>query len=265
MKKFFRKHLTLKMQEAFPDYCENTVGYLIGVDNKYDRILFTKIDYAPINPGVTSHFEGRLYVSGKPVSLGDPDHFTNEGFTLSYYPQRKMWVSFHSYIPTNYLHDRYHLLSEKHGKFWRHNEEDTDYHSFYGIDRNHRIEFVVNSKALENFSLQKMVLDFEAMGADGRFLNSTFERVEIKSPFMEEDRTIDLREASVEDLSDIYSDDETESRVLFENGKLIIPDISSENFPVEGKYVRIVFTLTSNDQELYTRLVASFTENWVTD
>ena len=265
MKKFFRKHLTLKMQEAFPDYCENTVGYIIGVDNKYDRILFTKIDYAPINPGVTRHIEGRLYVSGKPVSLGDPNHFTNEGFTLSYYPQRKMWVSFHSYIPTNYLHDRYHLLSEKHGKFWRHNEEDTDYHSFYGIDRNHRVEFVVNSKALENFSLQKMVLDFEAMGADGRFLNSTFERVEIKSPFMEEDRTIDLREASVEDLSDIYSDDETESRVLFENGKLIIPDISSENFPVEGKYVRIVFTLTSNDQELYTRLVASFTENWVTD
>ena len=264
MKKFFRENLTLKIQEAFPDYCENTVGYVIGIDNKYDRILFTKIDYSPIRPSVTRNLNGRLYVDGKPVSLGDPDHFKNEGFTLSYYPQRKMWVSFHSYIPTNYLHDRYNLLSEKDGKFWRHNEE-TDYHSFYGIDRHHKIEFVVSSKALENFSLEKLVLDFEAKGSDGRFLNSAFERVEIRSPFMNEDRTIDLREADVDDLTDIYSVDETESRILFENGKLIIPDISSEDFPIEGKYVSVIFTLTSNDQELYTRLVASFTENWVTD
>ncbi len=117
----------------------NGVGYLTAFDVENNRFLITKRDYDLVSPekfkGSTADIESlvesenlevgdilinltdqRFYevATMSPVILSSPLELTNtlvfypKGFTLSYNVFTKNFVSFHSYIPTNYfsLHTR---------------------------------------------------------------------------------------------------------------------------------------------------------------
>lgn len=72
---YYRDNFDISVDTEFDNPLNNR-GYVCGFDGDLNRFLIT-----------------RLY----------SDEEVNKSFTLSYYPQREQWVSFHSYLPNNYL------------------------------------------------------------------------------------------------------------------------------------------------------------------
>ena len=91
VRQFMKNNLKLKGdQEKYivDQKYDKGIGYAIGYDYKFERILITKKDYE----------------DGKDVS-----------WTLSYDPAEKTWVSFHSYTPHLYMYNRFGIYTEHEG------------------------------------------------------------------------------------------------------------------------------------------------------
>lgn len=106
METFFRQYLNFcNKDDCSFEQKDNTPHFAFGVDNRYNRLLFTKVD--------------------------------KEGsYTLSYDIGAKRWVSFHSYIPQEYHNDRNMLYTIKDNKLYKHDVYDkftTYYGEFKGI------------------------------------------------------------------------------------------------------------------------------------
>lgn len=83
--------------------------------------------------------------------INDNYWFKENGWTLSYYPDNKSWVSRHSYVSPWYFYNSEAFFSfESHAnasapdtfKIWRHNS--TNGVQFYGTNYNYEFEFVIN-------------------------------------------------------------------------------------------------------------------------
>lgn len=132
MNSFLKEHLPYKILDYFPekkikvndetitvpgiDIDNNYTGVgLHGVyDNRYDRIIFTKLDYVPLSKDIKLNpYTQEFYIetiennkaSKKIVELEDPLYFCNKSFTLSYNFNTASWISFHSYLPDYYIAD----------------------------------------------------------------------------------------------------------------------------------------------------------------
>lgn len=116
MNRFFTDHLAFEILRYFPDVNidNNFTGVgLHGVyDSKFDRIIFTKLDYIPIDKDVRYDSTLQQYyvedtISGitlrTQVYLTDPDYFCNKSWTISFNMNTKSWVSFHTYLPNFYI------------------------------------------------------------------------------------------------------------------------------------------------------------------
>lgn len=101
MESFFKQYLSFCNSDACSfEQKENTPHFAFGLDNRYNRILFTKVD--------------------------------KEGsYTLSYDISSKRWISFHSYIPQEYHNDRNMLYTIKNNKLYKHDVYD-EFTTYYG-------------------------------------------------------------------------------------------------------------------------------------
>jgi hypothetical protein len=81
-------------------------------DSVYDRVIITKIDYAPKSNNILyDPIEQSFYINNivngltirQDISLSDEEYFCNVSWTLSFNMNTKSWVSFHSYIPNFYI------------------------------------------------------------------------------------------------------------------------------------------------------------------
>jgi hypothetical protein len=106
METFFRQYLNFcNKDDCSFEQKDNTPHFAFGVDNRYNRLLFTKVD-------------------------------KQGSYTLSYDINYKRWVSFHSYIPQEYHNDRNMLYTIKNNKLYKHDVYDkftTYYEEFKGI------------------------------------------------------------------------------------------------------------------------------------
>lgn len=164
---FLQENMYFKLLEKFPDFkhVDNKsslgIGYSIGVDHKHNRFLFTKVDY-DVHEGVDMVYEdGCLKVDGHPVKMGDPKHFCNKSFTLSYHPTTQQWVSFHSYVPKLYAWDRFNMFSFNSEGMHLHNVKGS-FQNFYGERFPFTVEFPVRSQQGDAFETEAFVLDTEA-------------------------------------------------------------------------------------------------------
>jgi hypothetical protein len=131
MNNFFTNHLAFEILRYFPskdvmvngklvtipgvDVDNNFTGIgLHGVyDNRYERIIITKLDYIPVDPAVKYDYITKEFYIEEPivgsaplrtiVSLQDPDYFCNKSWSVSYNFNTQSWISFHSYIPNFYI------------------------------------------------------------------------------------------------------------------------------------------------------------------
>jgi hypothetical protein len=104
---FDLKQSAINEQESI-DKPFNSIGYLVTYDEDNERLLITR------------HFNGEY-----------------DGYTISYYPKYKIFVSFHDYLPSMYLHNREGLYkiynseycNSKYGLYKMNNS--TTYGNFY--------------------------------------------------------------------------------------------------------------------------------------
>lgn len=107
------------------------IGYLSTYDTRYERVLITKRDYFIIEEqfsrlvesttpmaGVLSYnpVTGIFYNGLDKLRLSNKDFFENKSWTISYKfksgeGKRFPWSSWHSYIPTYYIHSQNNLYS----------------------------------------------------------------------------------------------------------------------------------------------------------
>jgi hypothetical protein len=138
-KLFLTNNLPFQLKEFFPDYdIDNNfkgVGLHGTYDNKYNRVLITKLDYKPIINGITYNSSTDVFSLGDvEIELGDPDYFCDISFTISYSFISKSWISFHSYLPHYYIGgiSTFHTGRNDLGSAWLHNLSEATYNTFYG-------------------------------------------------------------------------------------------------------------------------------------
>ena len=106
MSNFFKTYLPFCTHNGCRfEQTEGTNYYSIGIDPRFSRILFTKAD-------------------------GD------YSYTLSFNYKKRIWSSFHSYIPQEYINDRNDMYSLHDNGIWKHDVYDkftTYYDEYFGV------------------------------------------------------------------------------------------------------------------------------------
>lgn len=138
---FFKENLYFCKELCLDENQEGETHFSIGWDPRYDRLLLTKHD----------------------ADEGD-------SWTLSYYPMLKSWISYHSYIPQDYLWDRDNFYSFKDGQIWKHHVSDT-YQNFYGEQFPFLVQGTLVSETIKCFRAQSMdVFTFAEKAEGGGFI-----------------------------------------------------------------------------------------------
>jgi hypothetical protein len=116
MNRFFVEHLPFMINNNFPEV--NIDNHFKGIglhgvyDAVYDRVIITKLDYAPKSNNILyDPVEQEFYINNvvngltirQNVSVSDERYFCNVSWTLSFNMNTKSWISFHSYIPNWYV------------------------------------------------------------------------------------------------------------------------------------------------------------------
>lgn len=175
IRNFLKEHLDLELHKQFPNY-KNVdevagVGYKMAFDHRFNKLIFTKIDYKAKHPEtLTLHNdEGfRLKSNGLAVNLTDTTHFEDISFTLSFDPNEKAWISFHTYFPDGYGYDRDHFYSIKDGEFWKHGDKYGDFQTFFGDYHPHVIEYVSKQPNMLSTTFKYLEMEVEASEFDGK-------------------------------------------------------------------------------------------------
>ena len=101
-----------------------------------------------------------------PVSFSDDRFFRNRSVTLSYSPDTKEFVAFHSYLPLIYMRDKNTFFSaEGPGTVWRHNADNVL--TFYGRKYPMIIEGVDNTRPAQDKYTDFLAFFTEAIRFDG--------------------------------------------------------------------------------------------------
>lgn len=129
MRSFFREYFDFCSTGCRDEKTPNGIGYIVGWDNRHNRILFTKQD-------------------------------GEYSWTVSYDPGRNVWISFHDYIPQFYIWNRHDLYSFKNGSFWKHHAGPCRYTNFYGVQYPFEVDFVAPSQVA--YEYKSTMLDTEA-------------------------------------------------------------------------------------------------------
>jgi hypothetical protein len=169
VKHFMQENMDLTLLRKFPNFklvdlkVSGGIGYSHGVDHKLGRVLFTKVDYKPLDERIQLSDDCVSFtLLGEPVSIFDPKYFENISYTLSYDVAKKSWVSFHSYTPYLYAWNRYNMYSFNSKGIWRHNVEGS-FQNFYGARHPFSVEYVVNDlQTRDSFVYTSSILDTES-------------------------------------------------------------------------------------------------------
>lgn len=135
IRQFLKENLRLKTLEDNPSFfpvdqkADHGIGYALGYDYKNERMMLTKKD--------------------------------KDSWTLSYSPEEKGWISFHSYTPHLYMYDRFNMYTEHNGSIWKFNSGN-HYHVYFNEKYPHIIEFIAISNGFYSGIHKHLELKTEA-------------------------------------------------------------------------------------------------------
>ena len=106
-------------------------------------------------------YEEKVFVTNELLFEGG-DNFENKSWTLSYSFNTNKWISWHSYLPTYYIHSQNNLYSfvAKVYNIWKHHLEGK-FQTFYGTYFPHIVEYV-KSSGLEDTIIEHLQLQTKA-------------------------------------------------------------------------------------------------------
>jgi hypothetical protein len=123
--KFMKDELPFHILRTFPnveiDNNFNGIGLHGVYDSRFERIIITKLDYAPLSKDIQyDEVDDSFYITDSAgleriISLKDEKYFCNKSWTISYDFNIQSWVSFHSYLPNFYISDNAFFYSGKNG------------------------------------------------------------------------------------------------------------------------------------------------------
>lgn len=143
---FFNNNLPFFILKAFPNFpVDNNykdIGITLGWDNKFDRLLITKLDYdlRAKYVGRVTYVDGVFYDGETVVLLTNNEYFCNKSWTIGYSPVTKSWISYYSFVPNYYIsHDNYFQTGINYPQYqnvqtgvWNHLISNKSYQVFYG-------------------------------------------------------------------------------------------------------------------------------------
>lgn len=161
---WFRANTRTKLfdyiKELLPDYeidnniiSDTSVGIHAIYDTVISRIILTKIDYIPtvqlyLNDGTDQTGKltykttnDKFYVNDVEVTFSNTTYFENKSWTMSYSPEDKSWISYHSYLPRIYMATQFSLYSSIGSELFMHHINGK-FCEFYGTKYPHIIEYV---------------------------------------------------------------------------------------------------------------------------
>lgn len=169
------QELPSKLAALFPtfpliDNPVDGVGVQLLYDNTNEILYITKRDFVP-KVDVT-YSNGQWYVGcppgegpagydpltghllcvicmdscpGTPITLGDSRYFDNAGWTLSYSPAEKKFISWHRWTPTLSLSGVKHVITSFRTSLWKHNEVTNSWCNYYGTQYEFVVEAPINA------------------------------------------------------------------------------------------------------------------------
>lgn len=131
MWQWFYDNININYKDDTTEYVDNPIngkGFITGYDNQFKRLLITNLN--------------------------------DNSYTISYSPLTKAFVSFHSYIPSNYIEFNKELLTKTYNieDLWLHsanNLNNTYYNSFYESI----LQFVINEDRLYTKTFLNLTID----------------------------------------------------------------------------------------------------------
>jgi hypothetical protein len=178
MEKWFLDNIPYAI-ESYLDFSLNTLnfdsptenfGFNATYDPKYKRIILSKKELVPIgallgiltggftvtvdnitNDGITlsGNFPSAGAGGTQTFLFSDRTSFQPDGWTISYYPELKVWGSRHSYLPAIFANNQkeyYGLVNGSGGNVWEHSNLDAP-GVFYGTTYNFEFEYIDNAQA----------------------------------------------------------------------------------------------------------------------
>lgn len=148
MRNWFFENLPFNIRKYFDVDIDNTfndVGITMCYDNRFKRILITKLDYIPKVKGIV-YKDNVFSYNGTPIKLTDGSYFCNASWTVSYSFYTESWTSFHSFLPHYYIEGVETFFTGLNGNgrglssIWTHNKTNKLFQTYYGILRPFEIE-----------------------------------------------------------------------------------------------------------------------------
>lgn len=134
-------------------------GFTAAYDPKFKRIVLSKkekiptfsfinliqgaSDFQSVDGGIS--FYNEKYGQTETI-LFSSNYFTDGGWTVSFYPELKVWGSRHSYIPTLFENNQQELYSLVNNKGVFEHSNDKNPGNFYGVRYSSEFEFIDNSE-----------------------------------------------------------------------------------------------------------------------
>lgn len=175
MYNYFKENLPLNINKEYnnlrgtninkdnPANIYSDYGHIAIYDSRHNRFILTKKDYKLTNEGINLVLastginrldltdEGWKYLTFGGSSLikpsEHPEWFENISWTLSFSLNRNAWISWHSYLPTNFIKSKLSFYSSNNlldsNIIYKHDKK-FEYQTFYDIYYPHILE-VVNS------------------------------------------------------------------------------------------------------------------------
>jgi hypothetical protein len=107
-----------------------------------------------------------------PCAYDDPKCFTPCGWTISYDPKQKLWISFHDWKPSLLMPSHEHFFTIKGRGFWKHNDRWDSFANYYGVDYPWEVEYPVTTpNSVTTLRSIEYTLDVYKFFNDGKDFN----------------------------------------------------------------------------------------------
>lgn len=162
LKNYFRQALPLGNKYTKKDLLGNTVkvdnpfssiGYLIGFDEEYNRLILTKKYYTPKNNTINLDFDGEFYYDerNRKIDFDNESYFINESKTFSFALDSKTWVCEHDYFPNAYFYNNKGFFLSKsviggNTKIYKHNSNKVNPGNFFGKQYQSYVDLIFNGR-----------------------------------------------------------------------------------------------------------------------
>lgn len=165
------------------------VGFNLSYDPRFKRVIIHRHDYdsdQPFAPFDTNDdglvFTGSNWirrVNGQSFNNVNFDEFINKSETISYYPWKQQWISWHSYIPRSSFSDNAYMYTFNVGDIYRHSHKN-NFQTFYEVKRDMVIDlqyFDINTKELNAVFYMGFARRWDSLNETWIHENKTFDRL----------------------------------------------------------------------------------------